>query len=379
MKRLSYFLLSFCILFISAGYSMDSQQKFWLIIMPTTTGSYQNVIKINPKGEISTTGQSLYIGTDHYYINRLNYPAEQRFIWFYQADTIWRGLTQYEIKSDGLFHPTGRTLVGDYAGAVISTPDQSLLIVRGDTTMYVFRERSDGSLETTVNEYDCLYGNGYVSPRGDIFYSSGTSLPWLFRIAKIDYQKPSLTLLKEYDITYPYQVQNNAVFTPDGKYIGLIVNSNVYIYPIQDDGYLATDSVCKYNIKVDESLVITPDGRHIYGGYFSSAHGIERLDWSDEFSRFVYWGCYTTDGIQNMVVSPDGKILIVAFWGGSPTRWYIKTYFIQSDGSLEETGNVFEYSQIMYDFISANPKMVIFNVPEPTSIPSELWGNWGGE
>jgi len=179
MKRLNYCLLFFCLLLISAGYPFDNQQKAWLIIMPRAYGSYQNVIKVNQSGEISTTGQSLYIGDDHYYENWPSYPAEQRFIWFYQADTIWRGLTQYEIQSDGLFHPTGRTLVGDYAGAVISTPDQSLLIVRGDTTMYIFRERSDGSLETTANESNCLYGSGYVSPRGDIFYSSGTSLPWL--------------------------------------------------------------------------------------------------------------------------------------------------------------------------------------------------------
>jgi hypothetical protein len=81
-----------------------------------------------------------------------------------------------------------------------------------------------------------------------------------------------------------------------------------------------------------------------------------------------------------MVVSPDGKVLIAALQQNIiPTRSYIKTYFIQSDGSLEDTGNIFEYSNLFHDYIPVNPKMDIFLIPEPTSISSELWGNWGGE
>jgi len=361
---------------------MDSQQKTWLLMMPQSSRNYIDILHVNQAGEISTTGQSLWMGKIYGESadNHLMYPTNQRFIWLYINDSTWKGLRQYEIQSDGILHETGRYFEGGfYSGYIASTPDKNLLIVIGiNSTTYIFKTYPDGSIETTANISDYINHMVYVSPRGDVLFTKGTTHIWTFNLVKVDYQTPSLTLLKEYDITDSLYVQPNVIFTPDGKKIAMIVNrSSIYIYPIQDDGYLATDSVCKYNVKVDESLVVTPDGRHIYGGYASGVHGIERLDWSDESSQFIYWGCYSTNQVQNMVVSPDGKILIVALQRNYPTQWYIKTYFIQSDGSLEETGNIFEYSKIYHDYITANPKMVIFSIPDPTSIPTELWGNWG--
>ncbi len=383
IKGLNYLLILFCLLLFSAGYPQDSQQKTWLLMMPQSSRNYIDILHVNQAGEISTTGQSLWMGKIYGESadNHLMYPTNQRFIWVYINDSTWKGLRQYEIQSDGILHETGRYYEGDcYGDSISSTPDQSLLFVTGrNLTPFIFKTYPDGSIETTINYSDCLVTSLYMSPRGDFVFSKKTTHPWSFMLAKINYQKPSLTLLNNYDITEPLQVQPNVVFTPDGKNLVLIVDySKIYIYQINNDGYLDESTVTKFNnVKVAESIVITPNGRHIYGGYCDSNSALTRLDWSDESSRFYYWGCYSTNQVQNMVVSPDGKILIVAMQRDYPTQWFIKTFYIHTDGSLEETGNIFEYSKICNNDIPVNPKMVIFSIPDPTSIPTELWGNWG--
>ena len=221
IKGLNYLLILFCLLLFSAGYPMDSQQKTWLLMMPQTSQNLINLLTINNNGNISTTAHSIDVGTvtGVNAINFLSYPTDQRFIWLYINDSTWKGLRQYEIQSDGILHETGRYFeCGFYSGYIASTPDKNLLIVIGiNSTTYIFKTYPDGSIETTANISDYINHMVYVSPRGDVLFTKGTTHIWTFNLVKVDYQTPSLTLLKEYDITEPLQVQPNVVFTPDGK------------------------------------------------------------------------------------------------------------------------------------------------------------------
>jgi hypothetical protein len=121
-------------------------------------------------------------------------------------------------------------------------------------------------------------------------------------------------------------------------------------------------------------LCITPTGSHIYIvlGFSGPQEGIKRYDWYSQDTPFVYSGAFTPlSDPQYIKVSPDGKILtVVSQTNIVSSKQYLRTFFIQSDGSLVDTGYSFPFSGTFGDFVG---DLQFVYPPAPTYIPEELW------
>ena len=173
------------------------------------------------------------------------------------------------------------------------------------------------------------------------------------------------------------QPQWQTVYTPSGDYLAYTrLDGEVDIWKILSTGMVDTTKVWHFPLGSLNSrfLTITPNGTHIYVSYEGpSLQGISRLDWYSQDTPFVNSGSFTPLSYPIQVeVSPDGQFLVAV--QQVVNKHYLRTYSIQADGSLVDTGYSFPYTDTFGDTINNASNLIFVYPPAPTDVPSELWG-----
>ena len=357
-----------------------ASERYTYVIVPRGYNNYSPIIRIDSYGRFTSNGQRIYEAVDNF----IHYDPEQKYIWLYVNKDPFLGLKQYEITNYGQLTETGRHIDGDFGyGVFISeTPNHELLFVEGND-FRIYKLYPDGSFETTANNCYGDYRPGYlnISPRGDIIMSQNIK-PYKFQIHTIDYKEPSLSISTVCMIdtsNVVYTVNGNAVFTSGGDYVAFTVmgmgGKSLAVYKINADSSLDT-TFCEYLLGtlIAINLSITPDNKYIYISSEGTPKGILRVDWNSNTKRYVDNGYYMPlDRPINLKVTPDGKLLIVVWQYQGYAIYRLKSYRILNNGDLEDTGYVYNYSDIEGDMIPISWPLQFLWPQAATDVPRELW------
>ncbi len=338
------------------GWSIAPAREMLLFVY--NAGYRYYCLQLLPTGQLVNTGQAVAVGSDHAFGFAVS--PDQRYLWSGYSDSTSQGIEQYEVSPNGQISTTGHSVqLSSSPDDLMFTPNGQLLITAIGP---VFRVNSDSSIQSTNNVYNDFLS---ISPRGDINYTYG-EYPEAFRIDKIDYTSASLTTLETVTASDYNQPQEPAVYRPAGDYIGIVYFASdfgIEVRRVLSNGMLDTTKVWDYANGGGFWLDITPDGNNIY------ANGITHLSWSSRSSMFIDSGIVVSLSVYQLKVSPDGKFLVVV--PGDQTS--LKTFSIQTDGSLVDTGYTFDYGSTFGAFIPADCRLIFDWTPLPTSVPEELW------
>lgn len=332
------------------GFGQASERSLYLLVEGSESLN-TFILQLLPTGELVTTGQVL--GQDFV---KGSVSPDSRFFW-----TRWP-LVQYTINSYGYVTTTGRTLPSS-EDRIQYTPNSEMLIT--DATIYHYYQ--DGSFSPTSTIWNS--GAGWVSPRGDIQCRTFWNTWVVDRINYSSFNLYAIQTIGEAPTTYS---GNRVAFTPEGDYVALSCNfSDVIIYPVLSTGLLDTTKRCIIT-PADSSytLGMTPDGKFLYVTIFSP-DGIAILQHISS-GGFEDTGRRVSliDNPWRLVVSPNGKFLVVEYYGGY--TWYyrhLKVYAIQSDGSLVETSD-FPFEETFGDSLVW---LEFAYPPAPTEVGSSAW------
>ena len=373
-RLLSVLLLSLIVSFVY------SSERYTYLLVSRGYNNYSPIIKIDSYGRMTSNGQRMYLGV----YNRLYQNPEQKYIWLYVNKDPFLGLKQYEVTNYGQLTETGRYIDGDFgtSASLGVTPNLELFFAKGNG-YYTYKLNGDGSFETTANNYYGDYRPGYmnISPRGDIIMSQNI-IPKNFQIHTINYKEPSVSLMTvctlDTTILHDPGVNGNAVFTSNGDHVAFVIGGGhtLAVYGVNTDSSI--DSTTYHYLLANNNcwnLSITPDNKYIYVTNESAPKGIVRVDWNSTTKRYVDNGYYMPlDTPINLKVTPDGKLLIVVWQYQGYAIYRLKSYRILSNGDLEDTGYVYNYSDIEGDMIPISIPLQFLWPQAATDIPRELWG-----
>lgn len=347
-----------CLLFVLTGllgWGISPAREMLLFV---NNGGYLfYCLQLLPTGQLVWTGQTIEKGNDA--VAGFAISPDQRYLWSSYSDSTSQGLEQYQVSPNGLISTTGHFVqLSGIPYDIMFTPNGQILVSDGGP---IFRVNSDSSIQSTSDVY---LGDLNISPRGDINYSR-TTYPPAFRIDKIDSSSAIITTLEV--ITTSDQPEYQAVYRPAGDYIAYVYfdgfPAGVEVRHVLSNGILDTTQVWDYSPGAGIYLDITPDGNHIY------ANGISHLNWSNQSSMFVDSGeTNPVSGAYQIKVSPDGNFLVVVVGQTS-----LKTFAIQPDGSLVDTGYTFDFGNTFGNAIPGGSRLIFDWTPLPTSVPEELW------
>ena len=353
------------VMIVLSGWSIASARK--MLLFAENLGGLYYCLELQTTGQLVWTGTILTTGNNN--TEGFAVSPDQHYLWVqYSNLPSSEGIMQYGVSPYGQITATGKSVqlsVPPYD--LMFTPNGKLLILGGGT---IFRVNPDSSIQDTgnVSNYDLN-----ISPRGDIIYSQTSytfpDYPEQFQIAKIDYTSAVITTLEV--ITTIGQPQYQAVYRPAGDYIAFpYIGGPLEVRHVLSNGTLDTTQVWDYTHGGGIYLDITPDGNHIY------ANGISHLNWSSQSSMFVdSEEINPVSNLYQIKVSPDGQFLVVDYQdfsidGGAD---FLKTFLIQYDGSLIDTGYTFPFTENFGDYTADVSRLIFVWTPQPTSVPYELW------
>ncbi len=349
------------VLIVHSGWGISPAREMLLFV--SNAGYEFYCLQLLPTGQLVTTGQAIMTGYEAAYGFAVS--PDQRYIWSSYSDSTSQGIEQYDVSPNGQISTTGRTVQLSYTPEEMAfTPNGQLLITASGP---VFRVNPDSSVESTSNVYNDFLN---ISPRGDINYTYGR-YPEAFEIDQIDYSSGSLITLEIVTAGDEDQPQHQAVYRPAGDYVAYTYfegsPGGVEVRRVFPNGMVDTTQAWDYAPgNGGMYLDITPDGNNIY------ANGITHLSWSSQSSMFIDAGMATSLGVYQLKVSPDGKFLVVV--PGDQTT--LKTFSIQTDGSLLDTGYTFNYGSTFNAFIDGSSRLIFDWTPLPTGVPYELWNKF---
>ena len=342
-----------------AGWSIASARK--ILLFAYNSGYVFYCLELQTTGQLISTGQSVNAGSDNAFGFAVS--PDQRYLWSGYSDSTSQGIEQYEVTSNGLVSTTGRVVqLSSPPIDLMFTPNGQLLVSQGGP---IFQVNPDSSIQSTSNMYNFFLN---ISPRGDINYTKTPTYADSFNIDYINYTSAIITTLEVVTTTAGEYSELQAVYRPAGDYIAYTYfggsPGGVEVHPVLSNGIVDTTRVWDYEPgKGGIYLDITPDGNNIY------ANGITHLSWSNQSSIFIDSGTAVSLSVYQLKVSPDGKFLVVV--PGDQTT--IKTFSIQPDGSLVDTGYTFDFGSTFGAFIPADCRLIFDWTPLPTSVPEELW------
>jgi hypothetical protein len=341
-----------------AGWSISSAREM-LLFVSNLDGLYY-CLELQTTGQLVWTGEILTTGTDYSFGFAVS--PDQHYIWSNYVDSTSLGVKQYAVTIYGQITATGCSVpLSGTPDDLIFTPNGQLIISDGGP---IFSVNPDSSIQTTANEYS---GALNISPRGDINYCRG-GYPEAFRIDHIDYTSAIITTL-EVITTSGYPI-GQAIYRPAGDYIAFVYfGGGLEVAPVLPNGMLDTTQVWNYGDGGGLFLDITPDGQNMY------ANGISHFYWSNLSSMFFDSGVITSvSQPQQIKVSPDGQFLVVVSQiEPSNTEDVIRTFFIEPDGSLVDTGYTFPFTDMFGELIPDDTRLIFVWTPLPTGVPYELW------
>ena len=354
--RIGIIVITLCLL----GWSRVPAREMLLFV--SNAGYEFYCLQLLPTGQLVTTGQAIAVGSDDTFGFAVS--PDQRYIWSSYSDSTSQGIHQYEVSPNGQISTTGCLVqLPDSPYDLSFTPNGQLLIIAGGP---IFRVNPDSSIQSTSNVYSNYLS---ISPRGDINYCYG-GYPEAFEIDKIDYTSASLTTLEVVTAGNEDQPQYPAVYRPAGDYIAYTYfdgyPGGVEVRRVLPNGMVdTTTQVWDYEPGNGGFYIdITPDGNNIY------ANNMIHLSWSNQSSMFFDSGkAASLSSVFQLKVSPDGKFLVVV----TGDQLSLKTFSIQTDGSLVDTGYTFDFGSTFNAFISGNSRLIFDWTPLPTSVPEELW------
>ncbi len=365
LKRVIQYGLLFMIISLS-GWSIASARK--ILLFASNAGGLYYCLQLQPTGQLVWTGEILTTGSYNTYGFAVS--PDQRYLWVqYSNLPSSEGIMQYVVTPYGQITATGRSVQLPELPADISfTPNGQLLLpVPGP----IFRVNPDSSIQSTSNTYGHELN---ISPRGDINYSQ-TNYPEAFQIDHIDYTSAIITTLEVVTTSDDDQPQRQAVYRPVGDYIAytyfLGAPGGIEVRRVLPNGMVDTTQAWDYEYGNGGSYIdITPDGNNIY------ANNMIHLSWSNKSSMFIDSGiAASVSNPLQIKVSPDSQFLVVDYQdynidGGAN---FLKTFFIQSDGSLVDTGYAFPFTQTFGDYTNDATRLIFVWTPEPTNVPEALW------
>lgn len=359
-------ILRFAVIFVFLlSWSPSSAREMLLFVGGGSV--YYYVFQLLPTGQLIFSGEILTTGSDYHY--GIAISPDQKYIWTSYSNASSQGVMQYAVTIYGQITATGRSVqLSGIPDDLRFTPNGQLIISDGGP---IFRVNPDSSIQTTANEYS---GDLNISPRGDINYSRG-GYPEAFRIDYVDYTFDSLTTLEVVTASDEDQPQLQAVYRPAGDYIAYTYfggdPGGVEVRRVLPNGIVDTTQTWDYEPGIGGSYIdITPDGNNIYANHYI------HLSWSSQSSMFIDKGDNTTTEPSplQLKVSPDGQFLVANIGYTS-----LKTFSIQTDGSLVDTGYTFNFgSTFNTDYIDGSTRLIFDWTPLPTSVPEELWGKLDG-
>ena len=333
-----------------------------MLLFISNTGYEFYCLQLLPTGQLVTTGQAVMTGYEAAYGFAVS--PDQRYLWSSYSNSSSQGIEQYEVSPNGQISTTGQTVQLSGVPVDLSfTPNGQLLICAGGP---IFRVNPDSSVQSTSNVYNDFLN---ISPRGDINYTYG-EYPEAFRIDYINYTSANLTTLEV--VTTSDYPELQAVYRPAGDYIAYTYlggsPGGVEVHPILPNGMVDTTRVWDYEPgNGGRDIDITPDGNNIY------ANNMIHLSWSSQSSMFFDSGTAASlSSVFQLKVSPDGKFLVVV----TGDQLSLKTFSIQTDGSLVDTGYTFDFGSTFNAFIDASSRLVFDWTPLPTGVPYELWNEF---
>ncbi len=355
--------IQICLLLIVYLLGWSSSPAREMLLFAYNAGYEFYCLQLLPTGQLVTTGQAVAVGNDHTFGFAVS--PDQRYIWSGYSDSTSQGIHQYQVSPSGQVSTTGRLVsLSSAPDDIMFTPNGQLLIAYGAP---IFRVNADSSIQSTNNVYSGGVLN--ISPRGDINYTKPPSYADSFEIDYINYASAVIITL-EIITTIPNYSELQAIYRPAGDYIAFTYfggyPSGVEVHPVLSNGIVDTTQTWDYGHIGGSYLDITPDGNNIY------ASGITHLSWSAKSSMFIDVGITTSLSVLQLKVSPDGKFLVVV--PGNQTT--IKTFAIQTDGSLVDTGYTFDYGSTFGAFIPADCRLIFDWTPLPTGVPYELWNQF---
>ncbi len=333
-----------------------------MLLFVSNAGYEYYCLQLLPTGKLVNTGQAVMTGNNNAYGFAVS--PDQRYLWSGYSDSTSQGIEQYEVSPTGQILTTGYFMQLQVAPLDLSfTPNGQLLIVGGT----IFRVNSAYSIQSTANSYAADFN---FSPRGDINYTKNNIYADSFDIDYINYTSAIITTLEVVTTTAGDYSEQQAVYRPAGDYIAYTYfggyPGGVEVHPVLSNGMVDTTQTWDYGHIGGYYLDITPDGNNIY------ANGITHLAWSNQSSMFIDVGIATSMSVFQLKVSPDGKFLVVV--PGNQTT--IKTFAIQTDGSLVDTGYTFDYGSTFGAFIPADCRLIFDWTPLPTGVPYDLWNEF---